>query len=361
MSKESTFNILIIKLSAIGDVVHSLPFLEVMRRKFPHSHIDWLVEEAASQIIEGHPAIRRVIVSRRKSWIKRVRKGTAGLKSVIGELADFSRDVRAQEYDLIVDLQGLLKSGVLVGLSKGKRKIGMSGAREGGALFLNESPVRVDYNQHAIDRSLKVAEYLGGSLPEWSGSVPVFDSDKKRIDLLLKDVGFEKRPLFIINPIARWKTKLWLPERFAGLADRLKQDMDCEIVFTGSKEDRRIIEEISNSMKERPLNLAGRTNLKELAHLYGRSEILITTDTGPMHIAAAMGCPVVALFGPTAPWRTGPYGKGHKIIRADVRCSPCFRKRCGHMACMNEITTEMVFEGVKGMVNANRKPQRKMI
>jgi len=100
-------------------------------------------------------------------------------------------------------------------------------------------------------------------------------------------------------------------------------------------------------MKTSALSLAGQTNLKELAYFYSRCKLLITTDTGPMHMAAAMGCPVVALFGPTAPWRTGPYGKGHKVIRADVECSPCFKKRCDHMTCMKEISVERVFEGVK--------------
>jgi len=107
-----------------------------------------------------------------------------------------------------------------------------------------------------------------------------------------------------------------------------------------------------------PLNLAGRTNLKELAYLYTRCRLLVTTDTGPMHMASAMGCPVVALFGPTAPWRTGPYGKGHKVIRADVECSPCFKKRCDHMKCMKEITEDKVFEGVREVITEGREKWR---
>jgi 3-deoxy-D-manno-octulosonic-acid transferase/heptosyltransferase-1 len=106
-------------------------------------------------------------------------------------------------------------------------------------------------------------------------------------------------------------------------------------------------------MKKEPGNLAGRTSLKELAYLFTRSNVLVTTDTGPMHIAAAMGCPVVALFGPTAPWRTGPYGKGHRVIRAEMDCSPCFKKKCDHMTCMKEITVEEVFEATKGIILKN--------
>ncbi|MBW1717559.1 MAG: glycosyltransferase family 9 protein, partial [Deltaproteobacteria bacterium] len=114
------------------------------------------------------------------------------------------------------------------------------------------------------------------------------------------------------------------------------------------------IEDISKMMKEKPRNLAGQTGLKELAYLYTRCKALVTTDTGPMHIAVAMGCPVVALFGPTAPWRTGPYGPGHSVIRAETDCSPCFKKKCDHMTCMKEITVEDVFEATKNIILKNQ-------
>lgn len=342
-------SILIVKLSAIGDVVHSLPLLEVLRKKFPYARIDWVVEEGASQIIEGHPALDRVIVSRRKSWQKRVLKG-AGFSSVIREGAWFLKALRSRKYDLIIDLQGLFKSGVLVGLSKGKRKIGMSGAREGAWLFLNEPPVPVDYEQHAVDRYLKLAEYLECDFSSWKGDISIAESDKILINQVLNTNGLGGRPVIAINPMAGWETKLWEPERFAVLADRLQDDLSCEIIFTGSGHDREIVEGISRMMKKRPINLAGQTSLKELAYLYTRCNVLVTTDTGPMHIAAAMGCRVVALFGPTAPWRTGPYGEGHEVIRAEIECSPCFKKSCGNMTCMKDITVDRVLQGVRSIL-----------
>ncbi len=339
-------NILIVKLSAIGDVVHALPFLEVLKKGFPEARIDWLVEEAASPIIERHSALRRVVISRRRSWQEQMCKGR-NIFSVIGEAALLLKSVRSREYDLVIDLQGLLKSGVLVGFSKGKRKVGMSGDREGARLFLNERPIPVNYGQHAILRYLKVAEYLGCDSAGWNGHIPFFEPDRQAIDQILDLDGIEKKPLVAINPIAKWPTKLWDPERFAVLAERIRDELACEIVFTGSSIDRPVITRIARMMGGAPLNLTGRTNLKELAYLYTRCRLLVTTDTGPMHMAAAMGCPVVALFGPTAPWRTGPYGRGHKVIRADVECSPCFKERCDHMTCMKEISVERVFEGVK--------------
>ena len=349
MGKDRPVNILIIKLSAIGDVVHVLPFLEVLKKGFPEARIDWLVEEAASRIIEGHPAINGIIISRRRSWQDQIRKGRS-IFPVIGEAARFLKDVRSREYDLIIDLQGLLKSGILVGLSKGKRKVGMSGSREGARLFLNERPIPVDYGQHAIDRYLKVAEYLRCDSAGWSGHISFFEPDRRSIDKILDLDGIEKKPLVAINPIAKWPTKLWDTERFAVLAERIRDELACEIAFTGSSVDRPVITRIARMMGRAPLNLTGQTNLKELAYFYSRCKLLITTDTGPMHMAVAMGCPVVALFGPTAPWRTGPYGKGHKVIRADVECSPCFKKRCDHMKCMKEITVDKVFEGVREVI-----------
>jgi heptosyltransferase-1 len=340
-------NILIIKLSAIGDVVHSLPFLETLRSGFPGAHIDWVVEEDAFQIIEGHPGINRIMISRRKSWGREVLRETKGPWTVLKEISGFLKNLRAKKYDMVIDLQGLLKSGVLTGLSRGKRKIGMSGAREGGWLFFNEPPVPVDYDQHAVDRYLRVAEYVGCDAVSTRGSIPVPGSEKKKIDNILAASRIGDLPLVAINPMAKWKTKLWEPGRFAVLADKIRDEFHSNVIFTGSEHDREIIEHSIRLMKGDALNLAGKTSLKGLTYLYGRCKTLVCTDTGPMHMAVEMGCPVVALFGPTAPWRTGPYGRGHKVIRTDLDCSPCFKKKCSHMSCMKDISVERVLAGVR--------------
>lgn len=345
-------SILIVKLSAIGDVVHTLPLLEVLKDRFKHARIDWLIEEDSSQIIEGHPSLNRIIVSRRKSWQKRILKRKDAL-SVIREVKGFLGDLRLHNYDLVIDIQGLFKSGILVAFSKGNRKIGMSDAREGAWLFVNERPIPVQKELHAIDRYLKLAEYLDCDISAKKGFIPISESDKAVIDEMLGSNGLGEKPFICINPMAGWKTKLWEPERFAVLADRLQNDLSSEIIFTGSKQDSAVIEAISKMMKKKPLNLAGRTTLKGLACLYSKCQALISTDTGPMHIAAAMGCRVVALFGPTAPWRTGPYGKGHRVISAGVECSPCFRKTCDSMKCMKGITVERVLEGVQDILLTN--------
>ncbi|MGD9034653.1 MAG: lipopolysaccharide heptosyltransferase I [Desulfobacteraceae bacterium] len=350
---ETPKSILIIKLSAIGDVVHTLPFLEVLRDNFPEARVDWVVEEESSQIIDAHEGIDNVIISRRKSWRKRLLKGREGF-AALREIIRFLKELRSNKYDLVIDLQGLFKSAILTGLSRGKSKIGPNWGREGSQLFLTERPFFVEADKHAVDKYLKVAEYLGCEKDSWKGHIPIRESDKSSIDKVLDDKGVKDQKLVAINPFAKWTTKLWQPERFAALADRMQRELGCGIIFTGSGQDRAEIDEIMERMHEKSTNLAGDTTLKELAYLYSKCQLLVTTDTGPMHIAAAMDCPVVALFGPTAPWRTGPYGKGHTVIRDEIECSPCFNKKCDHVSCMRNITVDKVFEKVKEQINVLR-------
>ena len=356
LNKTDPMEILIVKLSAIGDVVHTLPFLDVLHRNFPRAKIDWVVEEAAAGIIEGHPTIRRVMVSRRKTWLRRLIEERR-FSAVSREILSFVKDLRRYRYDWVIDLQGLLKSGLLVGLAKGGRKVGMTGAREGAWLFLREPSVSVNYDQHAIDRYLEVASSLGCTWDRWDSRIPLFEAHGRQVDQMLHREGVRSGSLVAINPMAKWKTKLWEPELFAALADRILKDFSGDVIFTGSQADRPIIEKISSMMKTRPLNLAGRTGLKELAYLYGQCRVLVTTDTGPMHMAAAMNCPVVALFGPTSPLRTGPYGSGHRVITSGAACGPCFKKMCDQWSCMRDITVDSVYEAVKEILlreeNAN--------
>ena len=344
-------NILIIKLSAVGDVVHSLPFLEVLRDRFPSAMIDWVVEEDASGIVESHPEIDRLIIFPRKSWLKRfIKKGE--YIGVGKEVTKFLKEFKSRRYDIVVDLQGLLKSGILTFLANGKRKIALNGGREGSLIFTNEKVAIPDPDLHALDKYLCIARYLGATNPVWNGQIPIYDTDEEHVDYLLGEIG-NNSTLVAVTPVAKWESKLWELHRFASLADTIKEGLGARVVFTGSEGDKAAIEDIRSGMKTRALNLAAKTTLKELAYLYQKCAAVICTDTGPMHVAAAMGSPVVvALFGPTSPLRTGPYGAKHRVIRAGLECSPCFKKRCDDMSCMKKITVEMVFDTVKEVISA---------
>jgi heptosyltransferase-1 len=338
--------ILIIKLSAIGDVVQTLPALEAIKNLYPGSRITWVVEEAASGILEGHPLIDRLLVSRRKTWTRTLKNPLTfgeGMKSIMG----FFRELRNETYDIAIDFQGLLKSGILIGLAGAERKIGFDRTRELSYLFLNERLPAYNIEKHALERYLDVARYLGAKDPG-PGCRLFITNEIDQMRRKIAAIKREEQPFIIINPVARWDTKLWPGHNFAELADRLVREKNAVIVFTGSPDDREVIGKIMQGMREKAVNWAGETSLKELAGLATLADFFITTDTGPMHLAAAAGAKVLALFGPTAPWRTGPYGPLHIVLRTGVDCSPCFKRKCGKdVQCMQGITVSDVMKRIE--------------
>ena len=356
-------NILIVKLSAIGDVIHTLPALNAVRKQYPDAHITWLVEEAAYGVIKGHKALDRIIVSKRKTWLKGL-AGRSCLKN-IREACGFIKHLRDTRYDLILDFQALLKSGVLIGLARGGRKIGFDKGmehQEHSYIFLNERIKPVDMEVHALIRGMILLEAIGIRSSKVEYNIYISDQDRNAANDLLMHCGIKTPELLVaINPMAKWETKLWDNLKFATLADRLIGQANADVIFTGGQEDREAIDHIVSNMKAQAANLAGKTGLKTLAALYEKTSIVVSTDTGPMHLAAAIGTPVVALFGPTAPWRTGPFGPGHKIIMADLECSPCFKRQCNTIDCMKQITVDQVFDAAMSAILLPQRSQRTQI
>jgi heptosyltransferase I len=346
-------NILIVKLSAIGDVIHTLPSLAALRRCYPDADITWVVEEAAADLLADHPDLSRVIVSGRKRWIKELRRGR--IAGPLEEMRSFLRDLRSRRYDLVIDFHGLFKSAMIVLMSGGKRKLGYDSLQELSGLFYNEK-IPEEMGRHAVDRYLDFVRYVAGesgsacldAIPEFR--IALGEREQQRATSLIEKhvASFPQggmTPRFVaVNPVAFWETKLWQEEKFAELCDRIREELGIGIVFTGG--EAAPLERICRRMKTEGVNLGGQTKLRELACIYREAALLVTTDSGPMHLAAAVGTPVVALFGPTDPARTGPYGPGHRIIRKGCSCSPCFRKHCEAPCCMTEITVEEVFRVV---------------
>jgi len=346
-------NILIVKLSAIGDVIHTLPALNAIRARYPDAHITWVVEEAAAGLIRGHRALDRVLVSKRKAWIKSLCGTSRHL--AMKEIRGFIRELRGTRYDMVLDFQALLKSGMIVALARGGRKIGFDRGMEHmehSYLFLNERIAPVDMNIHALTRNLMMLERIGIHSDRVVYDLPIQAEDRQTVARLTAGTASEG-PLVAVNPMTRWDTKLWLNDRFADLADRLVDGCRARVVFTGSAEDHAVVEHIRAMMTQPSVNLAGQTTLMTLAALYEKADVVVTTDTGPMHLAAAVGTPVVALFGPTAPWRTGPFGPQHRVIRADLACSPCFKRHCDTTACMEHIRVDQVMEAVQDIMSRN--------
>jgi 3-deoxy-D-manno-octulosonic-acid transferase/heptosyltransferase-1 len=338
-------NILIVKLSAIGDVVHTLPSLTALRTLYPDAHISWVVEESAAELLTGHPHLDRIIVSHRKRLLRNL-KNLHALRQTIRDIRTFVAQVRDRRYDLVIDFHGLFKSAIIVFLSRSGRKLGYDSMQELSGLFYTEK-IYEDMDKHAVDRYLDFVRYLGGGAGNPIFIIPTAAGDRDRVEQLLQTHHIDnKTPFVAINPVAFWNTKLWQDEKFARLADRIIEDVGCPVVFTGGTGER-MIARIQSLMKNPSVNLEGQTSLRELAFVYRLSALVVTTDSGPMHIAAAVGTPTVALFGPTDPRRTGPYGPGHTVIRKGMMCSPCFRKACETRRCMKDITVDEALEAVK--------------
>ncbi len=327
-------HILIIKLSSIGDVVHTIPVVEVLKENYPELRIDWCIDKEASSLIEGYTKINRIIALNRKDWKSKI-KDVSKWAEIVKDAILFSKELRREKYDIVIDLQGLLKSGIIAAICRAERKIGLNGSRECSWIFLKEK-VPVRYDQHAIDRYLEVAKYLGCPYFKWNWPTYIGEEEKKKVDGIISQINKDNHPIIAINPYARWETKLWSIEKFSDLCKRLKEK-GFRPILLGSRDERGFIDKI-----EHGINLSGFFTLKELIYLYSKVDAVISLDTGTMHIAVMSGAKVISLFGPTEPNRTGPYGKNSHVIKAGVSCSPCFKKRCEKKECMDKIEVDMV-------------------
>ncbi len=339
-------NILIVKLSAIGDVIHTLPSLVALRRLYPDAHITWVVEEEAADLVRNHPCLDRTLIFRRKSWMEKLKKRQ--FSSFRREAGPFFSQLRDRRYDLVIDFHGLLKSSFVVFFSRGKRKLGYDSWQEMSRLFLNET-IPEDMNKHAVDRYLDFPRHLGAKTGNPEFILPDQPEARLKSNEILNAYALEKKKFIAVNPVALWDTKLWDDRKFARLADLITRCLNLPVVFTGR--DKELLDKITSKMATNGINIGGQTTLLELAGVYENALAVITTDSGPMHLASAVGTPVIALFGPTDPLRTGPYGQGHTVIRTGLSCSPCLLKKCATRQCMENITPEQVLEAVKKLVN----------
>ncbi len=339
-------NILIVKTSAIGDVTHTLPALKALRQKYPEARIDWLVEEAAADLLRGVGDIDRLLVSRRRYWWGEIKSGPARALKALRDFFAFVRLLRSRRYDLLFDFQNLLKSSIFVFLARADKKTGYGRGMEHSEmsyLFLNQRIKPVSMDIHAAKRELMLLEAVGIEPGTPEVSLTVVDGARERVVSLLAAEGMgSDGPMVAVNPVATWETKLWSEEGFAAVVRGLVA-AGCRVVMSGGPGDCETVARIIGESHEGVIDLCGRTSLSELAALYSICDLVISTDTGPMHIAAAVGTPVLAIFGSTAPWRTGPCGAGHRVVRLDLECSPCLKKisHRGAHACTTGRTPEV--------------------
>lgn len=320
--------VLILKPSAVGDVVHALPVLPRLRKLWPTATLSWLITPACAALVERHPMVDEVILFQRKRW------GHSWYNPLaLAELASFVTDLRKRRFDLVIDLQGLFRSAWIAMASGASRRIGFSNAREFAPMFYTELVDCSWEKDHAVDRYLKIVSALGCAGGPVEFSFAVDDDDRKYVRTLIP----ENIPYAVLMPGTNWETKRWPVEKYAAIVKPLKDRFGLESVVAGSSDDAKLARSIPAAY-----DLTGKTNLRQIVALLERAKLVIGNDTGPMHMAAAMNVPLVAPYGPTDPARTGPYGRPKSMIRLDLPCSPCYSRTCSHRSCLQWLNLEPV-------------------
>ena len=329
--------ILIVKPSSLGDIIHTLPLLNILKSSNPQTEIDWVVARGFEGILQGHPMIRKLFIIDKDNW-----KKAASIFDTIKEIVNLRGKLRSEHYSICIDVQGLFRSGLISLLSGAKKRVGFSDAREGAPFFYN---LKIEGGQgiHAVDRYLKLLQPLGIRAEEIEFPLPPFEQ--------IKPV---EGKYYIIIPGARWQTKIWPAEYYAQLVCIISKKLnlsDLTPVIVGSRKDEEIAEKISKLSRGITVNLTGKTTLRELVSIIKGASFVITNDSGPMHIASAVKTPVIAIFGPTSPVLTGPYGQQHIVLTAGLPCQPCFKRTCKDIKCMTELRPEKVFERILTGIN----------
>ena len=339
-------HILFIKPSSLGDIVHAMPTCAAIRRAYPKARLTWLVKRGWAGLVERIDGVDRVwpVESTLKGWLSQVSL------------------LRAEHFDLVVDLQGLFRSAAIGWLSGSPQLVGFANGREGSPWFYSRCVPVPPLEMHAVDRYLLVAKAVGAGdsgTPEFRFRIPQTDYDE--VDRLLSGSGVTSGTSWVaMNVSARWPTKMWPAASFADVADRLQQEGSGPVVMIGGPDERADVARVNGMMTTPAIDLAGATTVGLLPALLSRASLLITNDSGPMHIAAAVGTPVVALFGPTSAVRTGPYGVGHGVLTGKVPCSPCFSRTCHNtlpLECLRSVSSEQVLAAARARRSLRMVPR----
>jgi lipopolysaccharide heptosyltransferase II len=325
--------ILIVLLGAIGDVTRALPVLTRLRRAYPAAYIAWAVEPVAAPLLEYHPALNEILLYHR----------TRGPVAFL----PFLRTVRRHRFDLVLDLQRHVKSGLVSWWSKAPLRLGFhrKNSKEGNWLF----------NTHTIapvpDFSLKLGQYLifadtlGLPNDGVSFDLRLREEEEQRVETLLANAS---RPFAVFFLGSRWPSRFWFPQATADVARTLRQDYGLNSVLLGGKGEMAFAQQVQDSAGGEIFNLCGQTSLRDLVGICRRARFALGPDCGPMHIAAATGIPVISLWGATSPVRSAPWGSEEFVLQGAAACSPCYTRRCPiGRACMQRITPARVLETIR--------------
>lgn len=332
--------ILIVLHGSIGDVTRALPLADLIRAGFPDAHLAWSVEPPSLPLVERYPAIQEIILFDRRRWWR--------------AWLPFLRRVRAQHFDLVLDLQRHFKSGVITRWSGAPYRLGFNriDGKEFNWLFNNHFIPAMGDGIPKLDHYLKFADYLGIARSTVDWKFQLTEEDKQNIDKHLQAIQGGFAVLFVGS---RWESKRWFPNQAAECAATIKERHDLQIVLLGGKEDRSIAAEIMSIAAAPMIDLVGQTTLPEAIGIIARARFAVGPDTGLMHIAAAVRTPVVSLWGATSPFRAGPYGFEELVIQGKAPCVPCYRRQCpiGRI-CMHSIDIEEIAEKIRTALSRGR-------
>jgi heptosyltransferase I len=316
-----------------------LPVLRLIKRHLPESRIYWWIDSRLAPLLEGDPDLDGVIRFERNGWSE---------LRIWLNLWNSIQWARSESFDLVLDLQCLARSAIFGWFANGKLTIGLDESREGARAFYDLIVPRASYHTHAVDWYLGVLPLIKVPI-HWN-----FEWIPKRPDVaarvLEKWPEIISRRWIVLQPGARWLNKRWPVENFAELARRLAaRDSDLNFAILGGAEDEPLGHTLAQAVPDRCLDLTGKLSLPEMVEWIRLSELMVTNDTGPMHVAAALGKRVVALFGPTEPARTGPYGQIENTLQLDLPCVPCMRSRCTYfkpLECLRALSPTAVLDAV---------------
>jgi lipopolysaccharide heptosyltransferase II len=328
--------ILFVLLGAIGDVTRALPLLTRVRRAYPSAHIAWAVEPAAAPLLDYHPALNDVLLYSRTrgSWT----------------FLSFLRNIRQQRFDLVLDLQRHLKSGLVSFCSGAPTRLGFhrSNTKEGNWLFNTQAIGAIPDFSLKLGQYLKFAEALG--LPD---DGVVFDlrlrpEEEQRVETMLAETPRSFAAFFLGS---RWPSRFWFPQATAAVAQMLQQEYGINVVLVGGRNEVTFAQQVSTATGGKVINLSGKTTLRDLIGIFSRARLAMGPDSGPMHIAAATGTPVISLWGATSPLRSAPWGSEAFVLQGPAACSPCYARHCPiGRVCMQRITPDHIMQKVRAIL-----------
>lgn len=331
-------NICIIKPSALGDIVQAMPVIPTLREAFPNARISWVIKRELRDLLTGHPDLFEVIecpAAKLSAWLK------------------FFSELRSRKFDLVLDLQGLFRTALMTVATGARLKAGLQTAREGSRFSVHYLLQNTSRAVPATVRYHRIAEELGrDDVPE-TAHIPIPPEVEDAVSRCLSSDG---RMLVTIHAGAQWVTKRWPPEKFAEIALRVVNEWNARIVLVGVGSELPLTQVIERAILQQRssadvINLAGKTTLKELAGVLGRSDYVISNDSGPMHLGAAMGRPTLGIFTCTSPLRSGPPGSRNVLVSTSLPCAAGYHKICpmaglSHHACFEETSVDRVWRGL---------------